>query len=211
MKVDTYLDGQHRHLARFRGKAVNLVEIGVWFGGSLQIWKKYLGRRSHVTGIDIEPFCSQYAEDGIEIAIGDQGDRAWLAEFAQTHPIDILIDDGGHTFAQQSATFDVLFPHIADDGVYICEDTSTSYWAKFGPGSFVDTIKERVDDVNRWFYDEPNDFSRCIASIHFYPSMIVIEKKKMTTPQIARNDGSGLELVDCVPEWVADLRNEHRS
>src|SRR3954454_965763 len=61
-----------RHLGRFRGQEAHLVEIGVFSGGSLSMWRDYLGRRSRITGVDIEPACEAYTGDRISVAIGDQ-------------------------------------------------------------------------------------------------------------------------------------------
>lgn len=190
MKLDHYIDAQDRHLARFRDRPVHLVEIGVLFGGSLQIWKSYLGAQAHITGIDVNDAATQAGEDRIEIVIGDQGDREFLREFAASHPIDILIDDGGHRVEQQVATFEELFPHIAPDGVYICEDTITSYWPDFGSASFVEWMGDRVDELHAW--DEPTAFTRSAASVHFYPSLIVVEKGQVGGPVWIKNDGTGV-------------------
>lgn len=190
MKLDHYIDVQDRHLARFRDRPVHLVEIGVLFGGSLQIWKSYLGAQAHITGVDVNEAALQAREDRIDVVIGDQGDRGFLREFAASHPIDILIDDGGHHVAQQIATFEELFPHIAPDGVYICEDTITSYWPEFGPGSFVDWMGDKVDGLHAW--EAPTAFTRSVASVHFYSSLIVVEKADVGPPQWIKNDGTGV-------------------
>src|SRR3954451_14611077 len=55
-----YFPIYERHLSRFRGQAVHLVEIGVFSGGSLPMWREYLGPRSRITGIDIDPACKAH-------------------------------------------------------------------------------------------------------------------------------------------------------
>ena len=58
--------------------------------------------------------------DQIEIFIGDQGDRVFLQSLIKKIPrIDILIDDGGHRMKQQINTFEEIFPHINDNGIYL--------------------------------------------------------------------------------------------
>ena len=42
-KWDRYLDVYHRHFAKFRGTAANILEIGVQSGGSLLMWREYFG------------------------------------------------------------------------------------------------------------------------------------------------------------------------
>ena len=43
------------------------MEIGVFNGGSLKIWKNYFGPDSRIIGIDINPECKRFTDEGIEI------------------------------------------------------------------------------------------------------------------------------------------------
>jgi hypothetical protein len=64
------------------------------------------------------------------IFIGSQSDRKFLRKVkTQIPPIDILIDDGGHTMKQQITAYEELFPLIKDNGTYLCEDLHTSILA----------------------------------------------------------------------------------
>ena len=104
-----YFEIYDRHFSRFRGKPINVLEIGVGQGGSLQMWKEYFGPSARIFGIDINPNCKAVEEDRIRIFIGDQEDQAFLAASAdKIGRIDILIDDGGHTMQQQINTFEEL-------------------------------------------------------------------------------------------------------
>jgi len=129
----------------------------------------------------------------IEIFIGDQEDRIFLKELAERIPrIDILIDDGGHEMKQQINTFEVLFPHIDKNGVYLCEDMHTSYWPKFGGGykkrsTFIEYSKNFIDSINAWHSVQPNrlsvtEFTRSVDSLHYYDSILVIEKRPIKKP-----------------------------
>lgn len=198
MKVTSYIEPQDRHLSRFRGTTVSLVEIGVWMGGSLQIWRDYLGDRCWITGVDIDPRCKQHEDRQIEVLIGSQSDREFLDTIA---PMDIVIDDGSHHVPDQILTFEALWPRLAPHGVYIVEDTSTSYWGgEFGPGSFLDYARQRVDDVNRWWHaDEPNDWTLTLDSVHYYPGMVVFEKAPMERPAMISNAGQGQVDINNFP------------
>ena len=197
-KWQHYFEVYDRHLARFRGGDVRIVEFGVSHGGSLQMWRHYLGRRAHIVGVDVNPECATLAEPGIDIVIGDQEDRAFLGAIATRWPrIDVVIDDGGHTMAQQIATFEVLFPHLHADGVYLCEDLQTSYRPEWGggcrqPGTFVELAKRQIDLLNAWHSKEPGvldvtDVTRSTQSIHFYDSIVVFEKRPRTPPVQVRS------------------------
>lgn len=204
-----YFEIYERHLSRYRGSQVTVVEIGVSKGGSLQMWKEYFGPRARIVGIDIDPQCAAFAEQQVEVMIGNQEDRDFLRSLRQQIPIiDVLIDDGGHMMMQQIVTFEELFPHVAPDGVYLCEDLHTSYWQEYGggyrsPDTFIEYSKSFIDYLHAWHAREPppprrkrwyrrqppppprltvSDFTRSAHSLHFYDSVLVIEKRAMVPP-----------------------------
>jgi hypothetical protein len=188
-----YFEIYDRYLSRFRGTAVHLLEIGVYHGGSLLMWKQYFGNQAKLFGLDINPDCRQLEEDQIKILIGDQSDRQFLESLkAQLPRIDVLIDDGSHTMKGQINTFEVLFPHISPTGVYICEDLHTSYWMDYGggvrkSGTFIEYTKNFVDQIHAWHSEDQkrlpvSDFTRSAYALHYYDSMLVIEKRPIEQP-----------------------------
>ena len=187
-----YFDVYDRHFSRFRNKKIVILEIGVSQGGSLQMWKNYFGTEAVIYGIDIDPRCKELEEENIKIFIGSQSDRNFLKEVKmQIPPIDILIDDGGHTMVQQIVSYEELFDHIKDDGVYLCEDLHTSYWIEFGGGhkrrgTFIEYSKNFIDYLNAYHSNQKtlmvNNFTKSVNSIHYYDSIIVIEKRKKEKP-----------------------------
>ena len=195
-----YFDIYHRHFARFRGRRIVVLEFGVSYGGSLQMWRNYFGRKARIYGVDINPRCKQFEGRRIKIFIGDQEDREFLRSIAEKiGPIDVLIEDGGHTMGQQIATFEELYPKVKEDGVFLIEDLHTSYWKKFGggfrrPGTFIEYAKNLVDQLNAWHSREPDfaidEFTRTTRSMHFYDSIIVFEKERVEKPH-AEKTGTG--------------------
>ncbi len=189
-----YFEIYHRHLAPFRGRSPVVLEIGVSHGGSLQMWKKYFGRGARIVGIDVDPRCQQFEEDQVSVMIGDQEDRAFLAGVRRRLPhVDIVIDDGGHTMRQQIAGFEELYAHIQPNGVYVCEDMHTSYWAHFGggyrqKGTFLEYGKDLIDRLYAWHSTEQeacavDAITRSTFALHFYDSMLVIEKRPIEMPR----------------------------
>jgi len=173
-----YFDPYHRHLARMASRPVVVVEIGIFSGGSLPMWKKYFGPDSHVIGIDIEPACRAYEAEGISVVIGDQADRNFWRTFRESHPhVDVVIDDGGHTPEQQRVTLEEMLPHLRPGGIYICEDIhyTENEFAAFAAG-LVGELNARIHidkDVQK---SRPSPFQRDIYAIHFYAYLLVIEK-----------------------------------
>ena len=191
-KWNHYFDVYERHFNRFRYKEIVVLEIGVSHGGSLQMWKKYFGDSAKIYGIDINPKCKEIEEDNIEIFIGSQSDRKFLRKVKESIPrIDILIDDGGHTMRQQIVSYEELFDHVKNDGVYLCEDVHTSYWLRWGGGykrlnTFIEYSKNFIDSLNAFHSQQRalkvTSFTKSVDSIHYYDGIVVIEKRDRETP-----------------------------
>lgn len=187
-----YFEIYDRHFSKFRNKPISLIEFGVWQGGSLQMWKNYFGTQALIYGVDIDPRCTSLGEENITIIMGNQEDRASLRDIKKSLPkFDIIIDDGGHTMMQQIITFEEMYEHLKDGGVYLCEDLHTSYWGGFGggyrnPNSFIEYSKRLIDQLNAWYSQEAgftvDEFTRNAFSLHYYDSIMVIEKRGMVAP-----------------------------
>jgi hypothetical protein len=189
-----YFDVYHRHFSKFRDHPITMIEVGIFNGGSLRMWRNYFGPKSTIVGVDINPECQKYAEPGIDIVIGDQGDRVFLRSLAERYPgFSILIDDGGHRMHQQIATFEELYLRMDPQGIYLCEDTHTSYWPTFGgglrqPQSFIECVKPLIDRLHAFHSPDqtqlaPDPFTVSTDSIHFYDSIVVFEKRQRQPPQ----------------------------
>ncbi len=185
-----YLPIYSRHFAPFRGRPLRMLEIGVYRGGSLDMWNWYFGRDAVIVGVDIDEGARTASDPRNPIEIGDQSDPEFLAAVERKHgPFDIVLDDGGHEMRQQIVTIETLFPKLVDGGVFLVEDTHTSYWDRWGggrgrDGTFVEWSKNRIDDVNG--YHQPGAVDRLwtdhVDGVHFYDSVVVIDKKARFAP-----------------------------
>lgn len=188
-----YFPVYHRHLARYRGTGVSVVEFGVSHGGSLAMWRDYFGPASRITGVDIDPRCAGLGGDGIDVVIGDQADRGFLAALAaQLGPFDVVIDDGGHSMTQQLVTFTQMWAAVRTGGTFITEDVHTSYWPDYGggwhrPGTFIEHAKDLIDQINAWHSRDsallPDEWTATVGGIHVYDSIIVFDKTQRTEPE----------------------------
>ena len=182
------------HLERFRYRRINLLEIGVGgyenhhLGGkSLRMWKKYFPF-GNIFSIDIYDK-SSLQENRIKIFKGNQIDKDFLNKVTdKIGGIDIIIDDGSHINEHVIGTFNILFPKLKDEGIYVIEDTQTSYWEDFGgnsknlnnPKTIMNYFKSLTDALNNQEFLIPNYkqnyFDKKIVSMHFYHNMIFIYK-----------------------------------
>jgi hypothetical protein len=183
-KWEHYFDIYDRHFRRFRGREAHVLEIGVYSGGSLDMWHDYFGPASRIYGVDVEPACRAYESEAVRISIGDQADRAFWARFRQDVPLlDIVIDDGGHLPEQQTVSLEELLPHLRPGGVYLCEDihgapnafASHVHGLAHGLNEFKNIVENPQDDQRR-LTCASSRFQSDIASIHLYPFIVVVEK-----------------------------------
>lgn len=201
-KWEHYLDIYDRHCAAFRDEAPVVLEIGVMRGGSLQLWKAYFGDGCRIHGVDVNPRCKAFEEEGVQVHIGDQGDEDFLRRLGEDYgPFDLIIDDGSHRMEHQKLSLDALWPFLGEGGTYVCEDTHTSYFSRFGGGyqradSFVERAKGLVDCLHMWWSGRmPAGLSRAwtpvLAAVHFYPAMTVLEKRAVPAPNAIWNEDGG--------------------
>jgi hypothetical protein len=191
-----YAQHYERHFKPVRWKRITLLEIGIGGdvdpkagGGSLRMWKHFFPR-ARVAGIDIYDK-SRHAESRIEIFRGDQSDGAFLRDvIEQIGPPDIIIDDGSHLNQHVITSFEVLFPLLKEGGIYVVEDTQTSYWPKYGGGrrgskaqsgqSMMEFFKDMADGLNHAEYLEsgyrPSYYDKHVVSMHFYHNLVFIHK-----------------------------------
>jgi demethylmacrocin O-methyltransferase len=189
-----YTQHYQLHFKPFRNKKITLLEIGV--GGhespvegarSLRMWKKYFPY-GKINSIDIFDK-SKLQEKRIKIFKGSQVDEIFLNDLIKIigNP-DIIVDDGSHVNRHVIETFKILFPLLKDGGIYVVEDTQTSYWPSFGgddkdlnkSSTLLNFFKSLTDNLNHSEYlpadAVPSYFDRKIISMHFYHNMVFIYK-----------------------------------
>ena len=190
-KWSHYFPIYERHLQDFVNKSVLMFEIGVFQGGSLKLWKKYLGPFARIVGVDIIEKCAAFSDDQCQVRIGRQGDTKFLGRLIREFGSpDIVLDDGSHMMDDMNTTFDFLYPLLNNNGVYIVEDAHTCYWDRYQgglkrPGTFMEKAKDLVDKLNAYHIEEGemvDEFTKSTFSMCFYDSMVVFEKRQRRKP-----------------------------
>ncbi|MGA8233729.1 MAG: hypothetical protein WB795_19800 [Candidatus Acidiferrales bacterium] len=98
---------------------------------------------------------------------------------------DIVIDDGSHLNEHVIKSFQVLFPLLRQNGIYVVADTETAYWPTWAggisnPWSSMAFFKGLTDGLNHAEYPivncEPDYFDRNIVEVAFFHNMVFIRK-----------------------------------
>lgn len=187
-----YLPIYQRYFEQFRNKPIRMLEIGVSWGGSLDMWREFFGDEAIIYGIDIDPKCARYNGKSGQVRIGSQDDTEFLASvLEEMGGIDIILDDGSHKSGHIRTSFDFLYPKLSVGGLYMIEDLHTNYWKNFQGGykdkrSFLEVVKTIIDDMHHWYHDEKVVVNACkdtVAAMHVHDSIVVFEKEIVTAPR----------------------------
>ncbi|MEX2181698.1 MAG: class I SAM-dependent methyltransferase [Gemmatimonadaceae bacterium] len=205
IRHSTYFAVYDELLAGYRERPITFVEIGVLNGGSLFMWRRFLGPQARIIGVDLNPDARRWEGEGFDIAIGDQGDPAfWAGFFTRFSDVDVVLDDGGHTNRQQIVTATACIPHIRDGGVLIVEDVHAAYLREFGNPSrysFINYAKRHVDWVNARFpalRRQRSAASAAVYAVSFYESIVClrIDRARCVESEPTSNGGTSLEAPD---------------
>lgn len=201
-----YAKHYQHHFQPLREKKLVVLEIGVGGyddpragGGSLRMWKTYFPH-AKIYGIDIFDK-TPHDEERIKTFRGSQTDAQFLERVLdEIGTPDIIIDDGSHYNHHVTETFGLLFPRLADDGIYAVEDTQTSYWKSTkdcewngstdlnAPHTMMNLFKRLADGLNHAEFvheHQPNYFDKHVVSLHFYHNLVFVYKGRNDEPSTA--------------------------
>ena len=180
-----YIPYYDRYFSCVRHSPVRFLEIGVFRGGSLGMWRKYFGGESIIFGIDSDSSCADLNGHAGQVRIGSQDDPDFLREVVrEMGGVDIVLDDGSHQTKHQIESFKILFPEMSEGGVYMVEDLHTSYWRGYGGGynrrsNFFGFSFDMINDMHHWWHfnrlKHPELKDMC-TGVHVHDSIAVFEK-----------------------------------
>ena len=180
-------------LESLRDQEFNMLEIGVWGGGSLQLWEEYFSK-AYIHGVDIN--CDSYEGSSERFTLHkfDQSNPNDLKKIVETVPkCKFIIDDGSHHPYHQFITFIELFENLLEPGgVYIVEDIECNYWQnpksniygyEIGYFNTLDYFKNTLDQINSEFSNQKNHLN--ISTVTFAHNCIIITKQTPEETEIS--------------------------
>ena len=155
-KWSSYLNEYNRIFSVYRDQSINILELGIQNGGSLEIWANYFPSANKLVGCDIDHNCAQlkYTDPRIAVVIGDaNSDLTQLAIIEHAPAFDLIIDDASHRSSDIVKSFNRYFPKLINKGIYVVEDLHCSYWQEFegglyDPFSAITFFKRLADTIN---------------------------------------------------------------
>ena len=187
-----------------RLKELKILEIGVGgygyknFGGeSLRMWADYFPN-SRIVGIDIE-YKELKLPANVHYEHGSQVDTGFLDRVARKYgKFDIVVDDGSHRPDHVIASFQFLFPRMAERGFYVVEDTQTAFWPKWGGtengAKLLGFIAAAIQSLHRSEIRlakpdyEPAEFLKNVKSVKALHNLLIVEKGDNSAPSYFKFD-----------------------
>jgi hypothetical protein len=146
-------------LEKFRDKPIKYLEIGVFNGGSIKAFRETFLNATCILGLDIDNRCKQYEDNNnnIFVEIGDATDSNFINKIINKYgSFDIILDDGSHINKDVIESFELLFPLLNDNGLYIVEDTicykSNTYLVSTHM-NHLEYFFKYTQYLNQWRYD----------------------------------------------------------
>jgi hypothetical protein len=195
------------------GDVQNIVDIGIWQGGSvvlldlvfaprklvaIEYWQRDLSALDHYIG-------SRGKKDIVRPYVGvNQADKDKLVQIISEEfgdgLIDLVIDDASHFYQETKASFDVLFPRLREGGKFIIEDWQ---WSAVGQVAELDYFKGKPGLSNLVLQCMLLCASRpdIISKVTVYPHMAIVTRGNATTvenfsiEEMATNRGAKVPLV----------------
>jgi len=206
-KHSSYFNSYESLFSNFIDKKITFIEIGVLNGGSLFMWRDYLGDNARIIGIDNNPEATRWKKFGFEIFIGDQGDpNFWHSIHKEIGSVDIVLDDGGHLDFQQIITLVENAKFINNKGLIVIEDTHASYKKEFGNPSKYSFINFVFNLINRINYRSGALKSKLqnkaldlpISEIRIFESICAfkVDRENSYISNSIENNGEDLKIKD---------------
>jgi cephalosporin hydroxylase len=137
--VHSYLGLYSEILAPKQHTAMNVLEVGICFGGSIKLWHDYFPNAT-IHAIDIMLYESVWDElknkeriqlhtsSAVNATRVDAYDAEWVTKTFGGMEFDFMLDDGPHTLESMIAFIKLYLPLLAKGGVLIIEDVQDYSW-----------------------------------------------------------------------------------
>jgi hypothetical protein len=191
----------------------NVVDIGIWQGGSVVLLDLVFAPRNLVALEYSErelPHLDDYISSrgrlgavrlykGVNQGDSNQVERIMKEEF-NDEPIDLVIDDASHFYDETRASFDVIFPRLREGGKFIIEDWQ---WSTNADTAKLDYFKDKPGLSNLVLQCILLCATRqdIISSVTVFPHMAIVTRGKACDLQnfsivdLSTNRGAPVDLL----------------
>ena len=156
-----YTSTYAKYLAEMRADHINFVEIGVWHGGSMAMWCKYLPKAKFLfydIANQVKPKADKHIDwtrSRLHIASAYTPESVQVARDYFKNGIDFLLDDGPHTLSSMLQVVSLYAPLMNQGGVLMIEDVQAKDWfVNLSAVAPSNSIFEAIDLSESGRYDD---------------------------------------------------------
>lgn len=145
--IHSYIPVYEELFSSIRDTAENIFEIGIAYGGSLELWSHYFSK-AQIYGVDVTKFFDDelLKNPRLTLTVGTSAYTRECVEAFKIHgkKFDVIIDDGPHTLASMVYTISHYTQFLTDVGMMIIEDIKDPSWCDVLISSIPDGIDGEV-------------------------------------------------------------------
>ena len=144
--VHSYLDLYHTLVCSKKETAKNILEVGIYRGGSIKLWHDFFDN-AMIYGLDRDDIDNPHMTNEIKnkeriylfTSIDAYNENYFNSNFlSKKIRFDVLLDDGPHTLESMKKFINLYSQVMTDDGILIIEDVQDWNW--------IDALKNEVPD-----------------------------------------------------------------
>jgi hypothetical protein len=135
--------------------AKNVLEVGIYDGGSIKLWSDYFVNAT-VYGVDVMSITNVWAgiKEKSNIVLHTSTDAynpSFVSQFQNTL-FDMCLDDGPHTLESMKQFILLYSPLLNEDGILIIEDVQSEDWIHI----LEETVPNHLKQFVRYYDLRPN-------------------------------------------------------
>lgn len=162
-----YLTHYEDVLGYLRDEPIELLEVGVWAGGSIRMWAEYF-ENGRIIGVDVDTSLAlpldgeAYPVNVVLMELDVHLITDWLSDDQR---FDVVIDDGSHSPEDIMATWTHLWPRVKPGGYLVIEDLDVQ------PDD--SPVLSIIESLQRELWHERGEASEILC----YPQLVFIRKR----------------------------------
>lgn len=131
-----------------RNKATNVLEVGIYEGGSLSMWRDYFPKAT-VYGLDVtNRLTGDYDTTRMQLRFENAYTTEAIEAFGDIR-FDVMVDDGPHTFESQKYFIENYSKLLSKNGILVVEDIPKYEWTTQFAQVVPDALKPYAYIVDR--------------------------------------------------------------
>jgi len=138
--LHSYIEVYEQVFNNVREQVKNVLEIGVFRGGSLLLWREYF-ENAKILGLDVSAMYTISLDERVQVLIGNAYN---VNIFNSLSKYDIIIDDGDHSLQSMKFVATEYWKLLNDGGILVIEDIPELEWVEVLRGCFPEHLRDKI-------------------------------------------------------------------